>query len=47
MLKVFYDEFYGWGYTKFSKLDRHIRRTLKKTFVAKKIYISIHNGYIN
>ena len=31
----------------FSKLDQHIRNALKKTFLAKKIYIGIPNGYIN
>ncbi len=47
MLKVFYDKFYGWEYTEFSKLDRNIRGAFKETFIAKEIYISTHNGHIN
>lgn len=47
ILKVFYDKFYGWKYMKFSKLDQDIRNALKKTFMAKKIYIGSLNSYIN
>lgn len=47
MLKVFCNKFYRWNYTEFSKLDHHIRETLKKTFMAKKIYIDTLNNHIN
>ena len=47
MLGVFCDEFHGWGYTKFSKLNQHIRDTLKETFMAKGIYMDTPNGYVN
>ena len=47
MLEVFRDEFYGWGYIEFSKLDQHIKEALKKTFMIKKIYVSTPNDHIN
>ena len=47
MLDVFRDEFYGWGYTEFSKMDRHIRDALKETFMAKGIYMGTPNGHVN
>jgi hypothetical protein len=47
MLEVFRDEFYGWGYTEFSKLDRHIRGLLKDTFMAKGIYMGKPSGHVN
>ncbi len=47
MLKVFCNEFHGWGYTEFSGLDRHIRGALKETFMAKEIYIGTANDYVN
>ncbi len=39
MLEVFREEFHGWGYTEFSRLDRYIRRILKETFMVKGIYL--------
>ncbi len=47
MLKVFRDEFYGWRYKEFSKLDQHIRGAFKETFMAKGIYMGIPNGHVN
>ena len=47
MLEVFREEFHGWGYTKFSRLDRNIRRVLKKTFMAKGIYMDRPSGHVN
>lgn len=47
MLEVFLDEFYGWRYTKFSKLDQYIRRAFKKTFMTKRVYIDKPNGYVS
>ena len=47
MLEVFCKEFYGWRYTEFSRLDRHIRETLKETFMAKEIYMGTPNGHVN
>ena len=47
MLKVFRDEFHGWGYTEFSKLDQHIRGAFKEIFMAKGIYLGTPNGHIN
>ncbi len=46
MLEIFREEFHGWGYTEFSKLDRHIRRALKKTLMAKGIYLDKPSGSI-
>lgn len=46
MLEVFCDKFYGWGYMEFSKLDQHIKQTLKKTLIAKKIYIAKLGSYV-
>ena len=47
MLEVFRNEFYGWGYTEFSKLDQHIRGLLKDTFMAKEIYMGKPSGHVN
>ena len=47
MLEVFRDEFQGWKYTEFSRLDRHIRGALKEIFMAKGIYMGIPNGHVN
>ncbi len=47
MLDVFHNKFHRWEYMEFSKLDWYIRGILKKTFMAKKIYIDTPNGYIN
>ena len=47
MLKVFRNEFHGWKYTEFSRLDQHIRDALKETFMAKGIYMGTANGHIN
>lgn len=47
MLKILQDEFHGWGYIKFSKLDQYIRNDFKETFMAKEIYLSILNGHMN
>ena len=47
MLEVFCEEFYGWGYTEFSRLDKYIRRVLKETFMTKRIYIGRPGGHIN
>ncbi len=47
ILEVFRDEFYGWGYIEFSKLDRHIRRALRKTLMAKGIYMGKSSGPVN
>ena len=47
MLEVFREEFHGWGYTEFSKLNQHMRSALKKTFMVKGIYIGTYNDYIN
>lgn len=47
ILNIFYNEFHRWRYTKFSKLDWHIRGAFKKTSITKRIYIAIPNGYIN
>lgn len=47
MLDIFHNKFYKWEYMEFSKLDRHIKGTFKETFMIKKIYMGIPNGYIN
>ena len=47
MLEVFCEEFYGWGYIEFSRLDRNIRRVLKETFMVKRIYMGKPSGHIN
>ena len=47
MLEVFCNKFYRWGYTEFSKLDRHIRGLLRDTFMAKGIYIGKPSGHVN
>lgn len=47
ILEVFHDEFYRWRYMEFSKLDQHIRKAFKKTFMTKEIYIGTSNSYIN
>ena len=47
MLEVFREEFHGWGYTEFSRLDRNIRRVLKETFMAKGIYMGRPSGHVN
>ena len=47
MLEVFCEEFYGWGYTEFSRLDKYIRRVLKKTFMTKGIYMGRPGGHVN
>lgn len=33
ILKVFRNEFYKWAYTKFSKLDKHIKIAFNETFI--------------
>lgn len=47
MLEVFHKQFYKWGYIDFCKLDYHIKGGLKEIFMAKKIYISKLDNYIN
>ena len=47
MLKVFHNEFHGWGYIKFRKMDWHIKNAFMEMFIAKKIYIDIANIHIN
>ena len=47
MLEVFREEFYGWGYTEFSRLDKYIRRVLKETFMTKGIYMGRPGGHVN
>lgn len=47
MLEVFYEEFYGWGYIEFSKLDQNVRQVFKKTFMTKRIYISRLSSHVN
>ena len=47
MLEVFCKKFHRWGYIEFSKLDWNIRRVLKETFIAKRIYIDRPSGHIN
>ena len=47
MLEVFREEFQGWGYMEFSKLDRHIRGALKETFMAKGIYMGRPSDHVN
>lgn len=47
MLEVLRNEFQGWGYTEFSKLDQHIRETLKETFMAKGIYMGTPSDHVN
>ena len=47
MLEVFQEEFHGWEYTDFSRLDQNIRRVLKEIFMAKKIYMSRPSGDVN
>ena len=47
ILEVFCEEFHGWGYIEFSKLDRNIRQVLKETFMAKGIYMGRPSGHVN
>ena len=47
MLEVFREEFHGWGYTEFSRLDQNIRRILKETLMAKGIYMGRPSGHVN
>ena len=47
ILKVFHNEFHGWRYMEFNRLDHHIKITLKETLIAKEIYIGITNSHIN
>ncbi len=47
MLEVFREEFYGWGYTEFNRLDKYIRRVLKETFMTKRIYMGRPGGHVN
>lgn len=47
MLEVFRDEFQGWAYTEFSKLDHHIREAFRETFIAKEIYMGTPSKHIN
>ena len=35
MLEVFCGEFYRWGYTKFSRLDKYIKQVLKEIFMGR------------
>ena len=39
ILEVFYEEFHGQEYTKFSKLDQNIKQVLKETLMAKRLYV--------
>lgn len=47
MLEFFCNKFYRQRYTRFSKLDQHIKSYYKKTFMAKKIYIDKSSNHIN
>ena len=47
MLEVFREEFYGWGYTEFSRLDKYIRQILKEILMTKGIYIGRPGGHVN
>lgn len=47
ILESFQDEFPRGGYTKFGKLDLHIREAFKKTFMARGIYMGKHINHIN
>lgn len=47
MLEVFCKKFHKWKYIEFSKLDQNIRQILKKTFMAKEIYMNRPNTYVN
>lgn len=47
MLAVFYKKFYRQKYADLSKLDQYIKKTFKKVFITKKIYIDISDDYIN
>lgn len=46
-LEIFYEEFYGWRYIKFSRLDKYRRQVFKKSFMIKDIYIDRSGSYIN
>ncbi len=47
MLEIFRKEFYGWGYTEFSRLNKYIRRVLKETLMTKGIYMGRPGGHVN
>lgn len=47
MLEIFCEEFYGWGYTKFIRLDQYIRATLKETIMTKNILMDRSSGHVN
>lgn len=47
MLEVFCEGFHRWRYIDFSRLDRNIKQVLKKTFIAKGIYMGRPNGPMN
>ena len=47
MLEVFREEFHGWGYTEFSRLDKYLRRVFKEIFMIKEIYIGRPGGHVN
>lgn len=47
ILEVFCNEFHGWGYMEFSRLDEHIRGAFKKTFMTKRIYMDKPSGNMN
>lgn len=46
-LEIFYEEFYGWRYIKFSRLDKYKRQVFEKSFIIKDIYIDRSGNYIN
>ena len=47
ILEVFCEKFHGWGYIEFSMLDKYIRQVFKKTFMAKRIYMSRPSSHVN
>ena len=47
MIEIFREEFHGWGYTQFSRLDQNIRQVLKETFMTKGIYMGRSSSHIN
>lgn len=47
MQKVFRDEFHGWRYTEFSRLNRRIRGAPKELFMHKHIFMSTAPSHVN
>ena len=47
ILEVLREEFYGWGYTEFRRLDKYIRQILKETLMTKGIYMGRPGGHVN